>query len=369
MRIVGAVLETMGATSPFDESRPVVVRDLELDEPGANEIVVRIEAAGICHSDLSVVTGVRPRPVPMLLGHEAAGIVEALGRNVVDLNNGQRVIMSFLPRCEQCDACASNGKTPCTPGSIANNEGRLFDGAIRIHDGGRAIYHHLGVSGFANYAVVDRRSVVPVAHDVPARVAALMGCAVLTGGGAVINAGQVLRGETLLVVGLGGVGMSALLVGLAIDGVRVIGVDASTEKLVLAKELGAHETYSPQEALGLGVKADLVIEAVGRSVAFESAVAMTAPGGRTVVVGLPAPDDLASFSPLRLVAEGRTVIGSYLGNCVPNRDIPVFVDMWRSGRLPVERLVSALIDVRDINGAFDALERGDALRQVIVFGE
>jgi alcohol dehydrogenase len=305
----------------------------------------------------------------MLLGHEAAGIIEKLGHDVNDLTVGQRVIMSFLPRCEQCDACASNGKTPCEPGSVANNEGRLFDGARRIHDGERTVNHHLGVSGFANYAVVDRRSVVPVASDVPAEVAALMGCAVLTGGGAVINAGRVQPGETLLVVGLGGVGMAALLVGLAHDDVRVIGVDANAEKLVLAKELGAHETYTPNEALELGVKADLVIEAVGRSVAFESAVSMTAPGGRTVVVGLPAPDDLARFSPLRLVAEGRSVIGSYLGNCVPARDIPLFVDMWRAGRLPIERLVSSHIRLSDINAAFDALERGDALRQVIVFDQ
>jgi alcohol dehydrogenase len=363
VRITGAVLETLGAPTPFSESRPLVVRELELDEPGRNEIVVRIEAAGICHSDLSVVTGVRPRPVPMLLGHEAAGIVETLGHDVNDLTVGQRVIMSFLPRCEHCGACATEGKTPCELGSVANAEGRLFDGSWRIHDGGQIINHHLGVSAFANYAVVDRRSVVPVASDVPAQVAALMGCAVLTGGGAVINAGRVQSGETLLVVGLGGVGMAALLVGLAHEGVRVIGVDANAEKLVLAKELGAHDAYSPREALELGVKADVVVEAVGRSVAFESAVAMTAPGGRTVVVGLPAPNDLASFSPLRLVAEGRSVIGS-----VPARDIPIFVEMWRAGHLPVERLVSSLIDLNDINAAFDALERGDALRQVIVFG-
>ncbi len=368
MRITGAVLETLGTPTPFVQSQPLVIRELDLDEPGRNEIVVRIEAAGICHSDLSVVTGVRPRPIPMLLGHEAAGIVETLGLDVNDLTVGQRVVMSFLPRCEHCAACATNGRTPCEPGSVANAEGRLFDGAWRIHDGERLINHHLGVSAFANYAVVDRRSVVPVASDVPAQVAALMGCAVLTGGGAVINAGQVQSGETLLVVGLGGVGMAALLVGLAHEGVRVTGIDANAEKLVLAKELGAHDAYTPSEALELGVKADVVIEAVGRSVAFESAVALTAPGGRTVVVGLPAPDDLASFSPLRLVAEGRSVIGSYLGNCVPARDIPVFVDMWRAGRLPVERLVSSQIDLHDINAAFDVLERGDALRQVIVFG-
>jgi alcohol dehydrogenase len=347
----------------------VQVRELELDDPGVNELLVRIEAASVCHSDLSVVSGVRPRPVPMLLGHEAAGIVEKIGSQVPDIAVGDRVVMSFLPRCEACASCASQGRTPCEPGSVANAEGRLFDGAHRLHDGQRIVYHHLGVSGFADYAVVDRRSVVPVATDVPAEVAALMGCAVLTGGGAVLNAGQVQSGETMIVVGLGGVGMAALLVGLAHDGVRVIGVDANRDKLQLATGLGAHEVFTPDDIVTSGVKADLVVEAVGRAVAFETALNVTAPGGRTVTVGLPAPDDLATVSPLRLVAEGRTIIGSYLGNCVPARDIPIFVDLWRSGRLPVERLVSSRIGLGDLNAAFDALENGEALRQVIVFDE
>ena len=367
MRIKGAVLEVVGASSPYASSQPVVVRDLELDEPRGNELLVRIEAAGVCHSDLSVVNGDRARPTPMLLGHEAAGIVEKVGDLVHDLAVGQRVVMTFMPRCEQCPSCASAGRTPCEPGSRANAEGRLFDGARRIHDGDRVINHHLGVSGFADHAVVDRRSVVPVAADVPASVAALMGCAVLTGGGAVINAGQLRAGETAIVVGLGGVGMAALLVALAHEDVRVIGIDANEDKLVRASSLGAHEVFTPANAAASGVMGDLVVDAVGRAAAFESAVALTAPGGRTVTVGLPSPDDLATISPLLLVAEGRTIIGSYLGSCVPARDVPVFVDLWRAGRLPIEGLVSSVISLNDLNGAFDALERGEALRQVIIF--
>jgi alcohol dehydrogenase len=369
VRIHGAVLSTLGAAPPYAASRPVRTRELELDEPGENELLVRIEVAGVCHSDLSVVSGVRPRPVPMLLGHEAAGIVERVGAGVGDLAVGDRVVMSFLPRCEECASCLSQGRTPCEPGSAANAEGRLLDGARRLHDGGHAVYHHLGVSAFADHAVVDRRSVVRVAPDVPAEVAALMGCAVLTGGGAVINAGRVRSGETMIVVGLGGVGMAALLVGLAHEGVRVVGVDANRDKLRQASELGAHEVFTPEEVVTSGPKGDLVVEAVGRAVAFETALNVTAPGGRTVTVGLPAPDDLATLSPLRLVAEGRSIIGSYLGNCVPARDIPIFVDLWRRGRLPVERLVSSRIGLDDLNAAFDALANGEALRQVIVFDE
>jgi alcohol dehydrogenase len=221
------------------------------------------------------------------------------------------------------------------------------------------------VSGFATFAVADYRSLVKVDHDVPAEVAALMGCAVLTGGGAVINAGQLQAGETLAVVGLGGVGMAALLVGLAHADVTVIGVDANTEKFAAALSLGAHQAMTPQQARDSGVRADLVVEAVGRSQAFELAIDVTGVGGRTVVVGLPAPDDLATVSPTRLVAEGRRIIGSYLGNCVPSRDLAMFIEMWRDGRLPVERLISARIPLDQINEAFDALERGGALRQIV----
>jgi alcohol dehydrogenase len=367
MKTTGAILEVMSAPRPYATSRPVSVREVELDGPGSHEVLIRVEAAGVCHSDLSLVSGVRPRPLPMLLGHEAAGIVEERGSFVDDLDVGDRVIMTFLPRCGECRACASEGKIPCSAGSAANAEGRLLDGERRLHDERGSIHHHLGVSGFATYAVVDHRSVVKVGADVPAEVAALMGCAVLTGGGAVRNAGRLRHGETLVVVGLGGVGMAALLVGLAHDDVTVIGVDAAAHKLETALALGAHQALSPQEALDEGIRGDLVVEAVGRVPAFENAIDLTAIGGRTVTVGLPSPSEFATVSPLRLVSEGRSIIGSYLGNCVPARDLAIFVDMWRAGRLPVERLISARLAIGQINEAFDALERGDALRQIIEF--
>jgi alcohol dehydrogenase len=367
MKITGAVLETVGSPAPWSESRPIVIRQLELDAPGPHELLVRVEAAGVCHSDLSVVNGVRPRGVPLLLGHEAAGIVEAIGDEVDDVVVGDRVAMTFLPRCGVCASCLSGGRTPCEPGSAANGAGRLLDGDKRIHDGGRVIDHHLGVSGFATRAVVDHRSVVIVDADVPPTVAAIMGCAVLTGGGAVVNAARVEPGETVAIIGLGGVGMAALLVALAIDGVQVIAVDANPDKLRTATEFGAARAYSPADAIADGVLASVVIEAVGRAAAFETAVAMTAPGGRTVTVGLPAPDDLATVSPLKLVAEGRTIVGSYLGSSIPSRDIPRFIELWRAGRLPVEKLVSSTIELGELNEAMDALAAGRAIRQMILF--
>ncbi|MGK2902874.1 MAG: alcohol dehydrogenase catalytic domain-containing protein [Mycobacterium sp.] len=360
MKIRGAVLETIGASRPYSASRPLAVTDLELDDPGDGELLVRIEAAGLCHSDLSVVDGNRVRPVPMLLGHEAAGIVEKVC-GTSDLTPGQRVVMTFLPRCGACTACATDGLAPCIPGSAANGAGTLLSGAVRLS----GVRHHLGVSGFATHAVVDRRSVVPVELDVPPVVASLLGCAVLTGGGAVLNAGRPKPGQTVAIVGMGGVGMAAMLTALTQDDVQVIAVDRLEDKLMLARTLGAHQTYSPEQA---DFRAEVVIEAVGHAAALETAIGLTAPGGRTVTVGLPAPDARIALSPLSLVAEGRTLIGSYLGSAVPARDIPRFVDLWRAGRLPVEKLVSSTIGLDEINTGMDELADGHAVRQIIEFG-
>ncbi|WP_343709953.1 zinc-binding dehydrogenase [Mycobacterium sp.] len=375
IRIRGAVLDRVGAPRPYRDSRPISVTDVDLSPPGAGEVQVRIEAAGVCHSDLSVVDGSRVRPVPMLLGHEAAGIVERVGpptdSGAADLRLGQRVVTTFLPRCGRCAACATDGLTPCEPGSAANAAGTLLGGGMRLSRGGQPVYHHLGVSGFATHAVVHRASVVGVPDDVPPAVAALLGCAVLTGGGAVLNVGAPRPGQTVAVVGLGGVGMAAVLTALAHDDVRVVAVDRLPEKLATARRLGAHETYTPQQAAGAGaaavVKAAVVIEAAGHPAALQTAIELTAPGGRTVTVGLPPPDARITVSPLGFVAEGRSLIGSYLGSAVPARDIPRFVELWRAGRLPVESLVSSTIRLDDVNAAMDRLADGAAVRQLVTF--
>jgi alcohol dehydrogenase len=367
VRIHGAVLERIGSPRPYAASKPITVSELDLAPPGTGEVLLRIEAAGLCHSDLSVVDGNRVRPVPMLLGHEAAGVVEQIGAGVTDLAIGQRVVMTFLPRCGRCAACATDGRTPCQRGSASNTAGTLLGGAMRLSRDGRPVFHHLGVSGFATHAVVNRTSVVPVPSDVPPVVAALLGCAVLTGGGAVINVGHPKPGETVVVVGLGGVGMAAMLTALAHDDVRVVAIDQLPEKLAKATAMGAHEAHTPQAAVEQGLGGDVVIEAAGQPAALQTAIDVTAAGGRTITVGLPPPDARVSISPLGLVAEGRSLIGSYLGSAVPARDIPHFVALWRSGRLPVESLVSATITLDGINAAMDHLANGEAVRQVISF--
>jgi alcohol dehydrogenase len=366
VKIRGAVLEEVGRPRPYSRSAPLAVSDLDLDEPGPGELLIRVEAAGICHSDLSVVDGSRRRPTPMLLGHEAAGRVVRLGAGVADLDIGQRVVMTFLPRCGHCPGCATGGRLPCQPGTAANNAGTLLGGDVRLHRNGLAVNHHLGVSGFADHAVVNRHSVVPL-DGVPPDIAAVLGCAVLTGGGAVINAAKPQHGQTVMVVGLGGVGMAALITAVALGGGPVLGVDTIEAKLAHARTAGASAALHPAEVTGQGIFADVVIEAAGDPRAFELAVAATAPGGTTVTVGLPAPDARSSIAPLDLVAGSRTIIGSYLGSAVPERDIPMFAQMWREGVLPLEMLITGHIPLEGINAAMDELAEGRAVRQIITF--
>jgi alcohol dehydrogenase len=367
MKITGAVLEEIGRPRPFAESRPITISELELAAPGPTEILVRMEAAGICHSDLSVVDGNRVRPVPMLLGHEAAGRIVTVGSGVTDLQPGQRVVMSFLPRCENCANCAEDGRLPCTAGSKTNNDGTLLHGSRLLSRDGEPVHHHLGVSGFATHAVVDRASAVPVDDDIPADIAAVLGCAVLTGGGAVLNAARPRPQDSIMIVGLGGVGMAALITAVSQGISRIIAVDTLEQKLDHARRLGAHETYTPQQVLDAGVKARFVIECAGNPRAFETAFAATSPGGTTVTAGLPSPEARAQLAPLTVTAEARTIVGSYLGSAVPSRDIPKYAQLWRDGKLPVEELISDRIALADINRAMDQLADGHAIRQIIMF--
>lgn len=367
MKITAAVLEEIGLPRPYAESHPLRLQEVELADPGPGELLIRVRAAGLCHSDLSVVDGNRVRPTPMVLGHEASGIVEAVGEGVTDIAVGDQVTTVFLPRCEECDQCATDGKLPCGPGSRSNDAGLLPGDARRLHRGEEELFHHLGVSGFATHAVVNRQSVVPVEKDVPPEIAAVVGCAVLTGGGAVINAGRPADGDTVLIVGLGGVGMAALLTAVSLEKGPVIGVDANPQKLARAVELGASAVYSPEELAEEGITAAVVIEAAGHPRAFETAVSATAPGGVTVTVGLASPDARSTIAPLGLTAQARTIVGSYLGSAVPARDIPVYLGLWREGKLPIEELISQRIGFEQINEGLDELAEGRAVRQVVLF--
>lgn len=366
MRITGAILEEIGRSPKYRESQPIRVCELDLASPGAGEVLVRMEAAGLCHSDLSVVNGNRVRPVPMLLGHEAVARIEEVGEGAHGFKVGERVVLTFLPSCGRCEGCATAGIRPCVEGTIANTAGTLVGGHIRLARDSESVFHHLGVSAFATHAVVSTRSLVRMPDDVPADIAAVMGCAALTGGGAILNVASPLPGAEVIVVGLGGVGLAAALTAMAHEGVKTVAVDTVPSKLSLAESLGI-EVFTPDDIVLSGRKAKFVIEATGNASALELAVQLTEAGGKTISVGLPAPEARISLSPTALVAEGRSLIGSYLGSAVPQRDIPVFIDLWRKGKLPLEAMISHHIRIEDINEAMDNLAEGKAIRQIITF--
>ena len=372
MRIRSAVLQSLGAPRPYAESRPVEVVELELDPPQPGELLVRVEAAGVCHSDLSVVDGSRPRPVPMALGHEAAGIVEEVGAGVVDVAPGDRVVLVFVPACGSCPECSAGAPALCRRGAASNTAGELLRGGRRLHSGGTDIHHHLGVSAFSERVVVDRGSAVVVPADVPGDIAALFGCALLTGVGAVENTVTVRPGDSVAVLGLGGVGLAAVMGAAQAGAATLVVVDPLEAKRDLALSLGATHAFAPgpetvaaiRDLTGGGVR--YAVEAVGHEQVLADAFAMTARGGTTVAVGLPHPSRELRIPAVQLVAEARTLVGSYMGSAAPQRDVPRLVDLWRAGRLPVERLRSGTAPLDDIAAAFDALADGSAVRQLIV---
>lgn len=373
MRTRAAVLREMGLPRPYAESRPLAIEELELDPPGPGELLVEVRAAGLCHSDLSVINGDRPRPTPMALGHEAAGVVAETGAGVDDLAPGDHVVMVFVPSCGHCQTCAAGRPALCEPGNAANIAGEMLAGGRRLWLDGMPVNHHLGVSAFAEHAVVSRRSVVRVDPGLPLEQAALFGCAVQTGVGAVVNTARVPPGASVAVVGLGGVGLNAVMAARLAGAGRVVALDLLDAKLALAGELGAGDTLragddgvadSVRELTGGGV--DFAFETAGSVAALELAYEVTRRGGTTVSVGLAHPDERLSIQQARLVTEERTLKGSYVGSCVPVRDVPRFIDLFRGGRLPVDRLLDERVGLDDLNAAFDRLAEGRAVRQVLV---
>jgi Zn-dependent alcohol dehydrogenase len=375
MKVQGAVLHEMGLPAPYAQSRPLKIETLDLDPPGPGELRVKLRAAGLCHSDLSVIDGSRPRVMPMVLGHEAAGEVVELGPNTDGFAVGDLVVFSFVPTCGHCLPCASGRAALCEPGAAANVAGTLLGGARRWHDAAHQdLNHHLGVSAFAEQTVVSARSAVKVDKSLPPEIAALFGCAVMTGVGAVVNTAKVAAGESVAIFGLGGVGLAALLGAVAAGAHPIVAVDVLPSKLEMAKALGAtHTLLAAKDEVAATVRAltgggvHYAIETVGSEQVLMQAYAATRRGGTTVTVGLPHPQKLFSVPAVSLVAEERTVKGSYMGSAVPSRDLPRFIALYQAGRLPVDRLLTHRLKLDEINTAFDRLAKGEAVRQVIVF--
>lgn len=372
MKMRAAVMYAQGQPRPYAESKPFVIEEVEIDGPMENEVLVEIQAAGLCHSDLSTIEGLRPRPLPTVGGHESAGVIRELGPNVSDLTPGTPCVVAFVSSCGECLSCKVGRPNLCDTHGAAKAVGELPTGGRRLRLNGEDIHHYSCVSCFAEYAVVPRSSVIPIDEDISIEDAALFGCGVITGAGAVINTAKVPPGATMAVVGLGGVGLNAMLAGIVAGASRIIAVDISDEKLALARQLGATDTFNAGEAdciqqiieatMG-GV--DHGFEMAGSVKALETAYGITRKGGMTTTAGLPSSESGLTIDVAALVQGEKTLKGSYMGSCVAARDIPRLLTLYKQGRLPVDRLRSADLRLDQINDGFDHLAEGSVVRQIL----
>src|SRR5699024_4839104 len=298
-----------------------------------------IKATGLCHSDLSVITGSTIRPTPLAIGHEAAGEIVQLGEGVNNFEIGDHVVCTFVPSCGECLPCREGRPALCEPGAKADLKGEMLEGGqrLRTEDGG-IIHHHLGVSGFAEYATVSTNSVVKVNPEVPFEDLAIFGCSIITGVGEVVNTAQIKPGSTVAVVGLGGIGLSAVIGAKLAGASEIIALDINPDKFKIAKELGATSTYDSsgsnitaeiKEKIPGGV--DYAFETAGAVPSMEVAYSITKRGGTTVTSGLPNIEQKFAFPQFSLTADEKTIKGSYLGSCVPFRDIPRFIKLYNQG--------------------------------------
>lgn len=366
MRTTAAVLRAAGG--------PLELTDVELDDPGPDQVMVRVRATGVCASDLHVVEGRLPKPLPIVPGHEAAGEVVAVGPGVADLRVGVHVVLSILPRCLRCPACLAGRTAHCAWGGELAATGTI-DGtstAWRLPDGS-PLHHFNGVSSFSDHVVVPRSGVVEVDPTVPFASAALLGCAVMTGVGAVRNAARVTPGQTVAVIGCGGVGLNVVQGARIAGASRVVAIDVEDAKLALARRVGATDTV---DARGLDVPGqvmaripggvDHAFDAIGRPAALQDAFAMLAAGGTAIAVGLYAVDDTVTLAPFPLIGE-RRLVGTYMGGADPHLEIPLLAAAVLDGSLRLDDLIVER-PFTEVNDALDDLRHGRSLaRQVLTF--
>lgn len=369
MKIRGAVLERTGG--------PLTVCELDLAPPGPEEVLVRLHAAGVCHSDYNTIDGTSETRCPAVLGHEGAGVVEAIGERVRRVRVGDRVALSWAPWCGECEECRRGLTQLCVDVWSTTDASGLIDGTSRLSRDGEPVYHYSFLSTFADACVVSERSCVPIADDIPFDVAALVGCGVSTGVGAVWRTAGLRPGDRFAVIGCGGVGLSALMAAVAAGANPVVAVDAMSQKLDVARSFGATHTISwagsaeataeaVKEATGGGV--DVAVEATGRPEAMETAFHSTRGRGTAVLVGIPRPDAVLTLPAVTIPRLERRIVGSIYGSTKPERDFALTLDLYRAGRLPLDRLVSHRMTLDDVEGAFELMHSGDALRVVLELG-
>jgi S-(hydroxymethyl)glutathione dehydrogenase/alcohol dehydrogenase len=367
--IRAAVIERAGT--------PTAIETLALDDPRAGEVLVRMTAAGVCHSDLHVRDGDWERPGPIVMGHEGAGLVEAVGEGVDPDLVGRSVALSWYAPCLRCRECQRGRQWLCTGSPSLRH--MQADGTTRLaRADGTPVLAYLSIGTMAGAQVVPATAVVPIPDDVPAEVAALIGCGVSTGVGAVIKTANVPAGATVAVIGLGGVGLSCVMGAVLTGARRIVAVDVNRAKTDLAESLGATHLVRAdpkdpdatitaiREAAGEGGP-DFVFEAIGLEATIEQAIGALPPGGTAVLVGLTSYGKSASFAPYPFVDGGRRILGSNYGSTVASIDFPFYAEAYLAGRLPIDRLIDRRLSLIDLEDAFDRLRSGEAARQVVMF--
>ena len=362
----------MKAAVLYEPNKPMEVQTVDLDDPSDGEVLVRIAAAGVCHSDLHLIKGEWTTPLPAVLGHEGAGIVEKVGAGVTRVKPGDHVILNFRANCGHCHYCVVGRPVLCD--GIDTPRSAMFDGTVRLHRNGADIHHMARVSCFAEYAVVPESGAVPVRKDMPLDRACLIGCAVMTGVGAVANTARVRPGDTVAVIGCGGVGLNAVQGAVLAGADRIIAVDLLDNKLEYARQFGATDVINAGngdaagrvlEMTGGGV--DFAFEAIGNPAAIQQAYEMCRMGGTTVIVGMAPEDDVLEFNALSIPRTERAIVGSWYGSARPWVDLPRLADMYMRGRLKIDELISRSYPLEQINEAYDALQAGEVARSVLTF--
>ncbi|CAM3779050.1 zinc-binding dehydrogenase [Castellaniella denitrificans] len=373
MKMTAAVMYEQGRPKPYVDSLPFQIEDVELEGPGEGEVLVEVVAAGLCHSDLSQVAGLRKRKLPVVGGHEGAGIVREVGAGVTELKPGDHVVMTVVSGCGCCRACNRQRPALCQSVTVPRTQGLLATGVSRLSRNGQPIYHYSGVSAFAQYAITVPKSLIRIDDDVPLDVAAMFGCAVVTGAGAVLNTAQVPAGASVAVIGLGGVGLNAVMAARIAGASQIFGIDINAGKFPLARDLGATETVLASDPdivqkirdLSKG-GVDFTFDMTGNPQAVAMGNAITARGGDVICVGLGASDTLFQYVHAALVTEERGLRGSFMGSTVPERDIPHYISLYKAGKMPVDRLKSSEISFAELNLSLDQLDRGEVVRQILM---
>ena len=366
MQIQAAVLHA--PNTPFS------IETLRLDDPRAGEVRVKIAACGVCHSDYHLVTGTTQHPMPVVCGHEGAGVVEAVGAGVTRVQPGDHVTLSWTPDCGHCFYCLRGQPNLCETYTEPIWAGTMLDGTTRLHLNGEPVYAYCGLATFAEYVVVPEQSCVKIHPDFSLEAAALVGCAVATGVGAALYTGRVQPGDSVVVLGCGGVGLNVIQ-GAALCGAStIIAVDTNEAKLRLARDFGATDgllsstnVADAVRSLTGGRGAEYAFEAVGLPALQELALDLIRPGGMVVLAGLSAMGTGTNLPGAVITRQEKTVKGSYYGSVNPQRDFPLLLDLYSSGKIKLDQLISRTYRLNEINEAFDTMLRGVIARGVIVF--